>query len=406
MKGLGGAVKRDHRILGKELRLFETRPEAPEGFWFWLPRGGVIRKTLLDWCQKQNQEQGFFPISTPRLLQNDKRSQVQAQDVELSLGREEYVMSTSLAPQHSMVYQSDQHSYRELPIRYMELAEVYRDECPSKLWGMLKAAQYVKDTAHIFCTPTQVLSELISSLHFINETIKIFGFEFQWILCNQGDRSTGSKKTREEAINLFVEALNACEFEYEVDANEVSRFGPRIELRLRDALGRHWRGPYIEFDFVHSKRFGLKYQGPDDKLHTPVMLRRSMFGSLERFVAILVEHFSGELPLWLAPEQVRVIPVMENHLQYAKEVQEKLEKLGLRAGIEYKGGKLAAKIQSAKAIKVPYLVIIGDREQEDEKLAVRAYDEPESQRMDFEQLSQQLLEEKNLKLLPRERKLD
>jgi threonyl-tRNA synthetase len=403
------AKKRDHRLLGKEMGLF-SQEDAGSGEWFWHPKGACLREILLDWWREEHRKQKFQFLATPRVIKQSVLKKSGFYDVldqqikvfpNFSLDGVDYVLTPSLLPAHSLVFRSHLHSYRELPIRYAEYGEVYQQRKPSQLWGLLRARAYTVDVAHIFCSPSQVLEELISSLQLIGKTVKMLGFEYHWYLVSRGRKYAGTLDKWDLNLDLLIKALKACGCEYTLDAAGKAFIGPRIEVRLIDALGREWKGPFVGIDFNHPERFGLHYHGADGEMHTPTMITRSMFGSLERFVAVLVEHYAGVFPLWLAPEQVRIIPVAESHHDYADDLHAGLERAGLRSQVDYRHDKLGAKVHAAEREKVPYAVIVGDKEKKEGLITVRSCSQKiKTSQMKRESFLQNLLGEVSSKALP------
>lgn len=366
------AKQRDHRTLGKEMHLFTTFDETCPGCFSWLPKGAVIREILLDWWRQEHRRQKYQIVSTAKLIKPSILDSERLSLVRFEPEGPSYSLSPPKALLHSLIFKSKLHSYRELPVRTCEYDEFYEQGREAHLWGLMSARSFTADSAFVFCTREQVLNELISSLQFIDKTFKIFGFEGHWHLIVKNQDARGAKSW-DASQDSLVKALVMCGFNYTIDKDGKALYGPRLEMRFTDALGRSWKGPYVYIDHHHPKKFGLRYQGQDDQMHSPMMIGRSMFGSLERLTAILVEHYAGELPLWLAPEQVRVIPVGDKQCEYAAQVHAQIEQAGFRTSIDYRKGNLGAKVHAAESERVPYMIAVGDKEEKNKTIALRRY---------------------------------
>lgn len=369
LKKVEAAKAKDHRLLGKEMDLFSAPEEAGTDCWLWHPKGSFIRETLLDFWRSEHCKQGFQLIKPPLLSKSS--SDRSKKNPKLKLEDAEYAMSSNHSAWPALVFKSKERSYRELPLRYAEYSDRFNPEKITRLWGLFRTRNYLSDHGYIFCAIEQVLEELISSLHFIDKTVKIFGFEYHWYLCTQSEKFTGTLDSWKIGIDQLIKALDISGFNYTLDKEKKALYGPRVEVRFIDALGQEWEGPSLSMDFSHPKRFGLYYQGEDDQKHIPVMLNRSIFGSLERFIAILIEHYAGLLPLWLAPEQIRVIPVAEKNVDYANLIRNRTENSGFRVRIDYRKGSLGGKIHAAEREKIPYIFVVGDKEEKNDTIAVR-----------------------------------
>ena len=399
--------KRDHRKLGTELNLFGVQECAGAGLWFWYPKGAVIRDILTEWWNAEHKKQQFQKVYTPDVVKASLLKESGFFDIDeqrqrnifptFSLEDGDYLVAPTRAPLHALIFRSSLHSYRELPIRYAECSNLYSHEKRSQLRGMLKARAYCVDDACVFCTADQVRDEVISFLQFINKTIKIFGFEYKWCLTTRGRRYAGAVSQWREYEKLFTEALTSLGFDYELDERANAFLGPEVHVMLKDALGREWDGPYVGMDFNHPQRLGLKYQGADGDMHTPMMMRRSMFGSLERFIAILVEHYAGVFPLWITPEQVRILPVSEKNEEYAEKVRRNMESRGLRVGVDYRQEKLGAKMRTAQCEKVPYILVVGEEEENKQMVAVRPWNRSDTRKVGVEAFIEKILEEATTK---------
>lgn len=378
LKRAEAAKHRDHRLLGREMNLFVTFDEACPGCWFWYPKGTILREILINLWRQAYDQQHYQKVATPHLVKVDLLNDSQ---LSLSFEREglPYTVCSSKAPLHALMFKSKLRSYRELPLRFWEFGEFYEPAKEGSLWGLLRSRTFTVEGAYLFGTPEQVLPEIISSLQFIDKTFKIFGFEIQWHL---RAKSANNKKPLEqwkESQDILIKAIKQCGFNYALDEEREALYGPTLEGHFMDAIGREWKGPYIYIDLYHPKKFKLRYQGQDDRMHVPMMVGRSLFGSIERLVAILVEHYSGRLPFGLAPEQVRVIPVADKNGEYAKKIAQEIEKAGFRATVDHHRENLGVKIHAAESEKVSYMVICGDREEKNETVTLRTYQQEKGQ---------------------------
>ncbi|NGX43357.1 MAG: Threonine--tRNA ligase [Chlamydiae bacterium] len=372
------AEKRDHQRLGPELELFTRQDEAGPGCWYWLPKGAIIREILLDLYKTELRKRGYDLVSTPRIVSKDFLASSrfhlpESQNLaEISVCGRPYLLATDLTPMHVQLYQTKRRSYRELPLKLAEIAEVYSPIKPNDLCGLFRSRLFTTDAAHCFCSENIAQEELISSLQFIGESINMFRIECKWYLVSKKPKTNVTKAYWDQGVELAEKAIKHCGFDFTIDTDQVSIGGPKIEARLVDALGREWPGPSVQVS-LFPKETTLQYRGSDDQMHRPIVIASALFGSLERFVAILIEKHGGFFPLWLAPEQVRVIPVMEHHLSYSETVWKQLQQQGIRASIDKKNDTLAAKVYAAKRAKVPYVVIVGDTEKQNGTIAVRPF---------------------------------
>lgn len=372
LKKAEAAKKCDHRILGPEMGLFTSSNEIAPGCWIWLPKGAFLRGSLINLWRKEIRSQGFQMVSSPLLVKESLLKKVGlAPEGNPSLF--DARMTPKIELLHALAYQAKSHTYRDLPVKYAEIKEVLSDEPVQKLWGMFRARTFTPDIENIFCAPQEVMQEIISSLQFIAKTINMFGFEHHWYLSIKGKKSGGSKEQWETNIDKMKKALETCELEYTVDSESNPYDGPQIEVRLIDALGREWKGSHVGINFTYPERLGLRYRDADDHLQATVMITRSVFGSVERFIALLVEHCAGQIPFWLAPEQVRVIPVGDHNVEYAEAVRQRITKEGWRVGIDYRKEALGNKVHAAECEKVPYMLIVGDKEEKSGSINVRSY---------------------------------
>lgn len=411
LKSSANASKRDHRRIAKDLDLFTTEEEAGAGFWFWHPKGASIRQSLVDWWQKEQQKMLFQAVYTPAVVRTSFLKQAgyfrlpengRVAFPPLLLDGQDYVPTPSHAPLHALVFRSGLHSYRELPIRYAECSSIHYQEQNKHLWGMFKARENCVDTATTFCLPNQVPQELISSLQFIVESVKMHGFGCRLYLRTKGKRFAGTVADWDKYSKILSEAAKSCGIDLEGEKGGFN--GPSLQAYLVDSLGREWKGPEIKIDLNHPERFGLRYQGADDKMHTPVMITRTLFGSLESFVALLIEHHEGCLPLWLAPEQVRIISVTDRCIDYAESIKQKCCENGLRVNLDLRSDKLGGKVRNAQCEKIPYTIVVGDKEERQELITVRPWNRKEIQKMNLEglinHLNSEIAAKKNIALEP------
>lgn len=412
VKSLQLAKKVDHRHLGKEMRLFEKVEEISSAAWTLMANGAILRKILYDFWVEIHRKQQFTFLTTPNLV---KKSLIKAsgfheaianRDIEVfHIEGVEHVMPFSLAPSHAICYQKKQHSYRELPVRFAECATVCSPGIEGKLWGILSNTLVYADAAHLFCIPEELEGELISSLQFIDKFIKIFGFEYHWYLCGRGLKFSGMPHRWKQNREIFVKAFEAAGMVF-TDGDDSSVTKPYAEAQLVDSVGREWKGPRLTLDVNLPERLGLRYQEPSGEIRAPMMLIRTLFGSFERFIAILIEHFAGHFPVWLAPEQVRVISVLEKNAAYADGVCRAIEECGYRASSDCRSEQLGSKIHSAESEKVPYLLIVGDREEKQGLITVRSNSSEiiGAQTTTMDRFLAQLREEVQSRSLPRKNK--
>ncbi len=379
IKALDAGKKKDHRLIGKELDLYSIQEHVNPVACCWSPQGALLREALLDWWRKEHRQLKFLPLATPPLVQDDLMQQGGAYEGLLEseyppiseIEGVDYVVPTRLSPTHAMIFRSKSRHYSDLPIRYAECSYVMNTDPKKHLWGM-HAAQFVyADQANVFCAPEHVENELISSLQFIDKIIKMFNFEYHWYLKGQDTKFAGSQKRWEKCLSCFADAFEKCGLSYTFDETEGMYSGPTAEARLVDAYGREWKGPSIGFDFSSPDRFDLSYQGVNGESPRPVMLVRALFGSLERFIAILIEHHAGQLPVWIAPEQVRVIAVKTENNAEANRVFEALVAKNYRATCDERDVSLGAKIHAAESEHIPYIVIVGEKEEKQNLITVR-----------------------------------
>ena len=376
------AARRDHRKLGRELDLFSIPESAGGGLVLWHPKGGRIRQTIEDFWRAEHRKRGYELVFTPHIAREDlwqtsghlthfREDMYSAIEVD----QEKYLLKPMNCPFHIMIYQSRPRSYRELPLRYAELGTVYRYERSGVLRGLLRVRGFTQDDAHIFCTPEQVPQEISAWLDLARYMIQVFGYQ-DWAV-DLSLRQEGKKKYLGEdadwaqAEAALVAALDRAGIKYKRAPGEAKFYGPAIDIKLRDCVGNLWQGPVLQYDFNLPERFAVTYVGPDGQEHPVVMLHRTAIGSMERFIAGLVEHYNGAFPLWLAPVQVVVIPITDRHHDYARQVLTALEEEGLRAEADLRSESTRFKIREAQLQKIPYMLVVGDREQAEGTVAVR-----------------------------------
>jgi threonyl-tRNA synthetase len=406
-------AKRDHRVLGKQLDLFSIQELAGAGLIFWHPKGAIIRKVMEDWMKEECIRRGYDLVYTPHVARTDlwKTSghegfYAQNMFTPMELDDADYRMKPMNCPFHILIYKNSPKSYRDLPVRLAELGNVYRYERSGTMHGLLRVRGFTQDDAHIFCTPEQIEDEVIACIDFAQATLKTFGFvDFKVELStwDPKDRKsyTGSDDKWELAIASLESALKRKEIPYKTIPGEAAFYGPKIDIKLVDVLGRLWQLSTVQFDFNLPARFELEYVGEDGERHQPVMVHRALFGSVERFFGVLIEHYAGAFPLWLAPLQIGLVPISERHLDYAKKVQQQLQNAGLRVELDSRNEKMNAKIRDFTMQKVPYVLIMGDKEAEANAVSVRTRgkgDQGSTPLDDFIAKSKKLIEEKSMEL--------
>ena len=361
------AKKRDHKKLGKELDLFMLAPEGP-GFPFFLPKGMVLRNTLEDFWRKIHRENGYVEIKTPIMLNEELWHRSGHWDhykdnmYTTNIDEVDFALKPMNCPGGMLVYKSKAHSYRDLPIRMGELGLVHRHEKSGQLNGLFRVSAFTQDDAHIFCLPEQVESEIVNLMGLINKVYNIFGFKYSVELSTRPEDSMGTDEQWNMAENALKHALEVQNIDYELNEGDGAFYGPKIDFHLRDSLGRTWQCGTIQLDFQMPERFDLTYVGADSEKHRPVMLHRVIFGSIERFIGIITEHFGGAFPLWLAPVQLKLLTINDSHIEYANNLKDSLEELGYRVEVDSSNEKIGYKIRNARLEKVPYFAVIGDNE--------------------------------------------
>ena len=370
------AKKRDHRKLGKELELFTIMEEGP-GFPFFLPKGMVLKNLLIDYWREIHREAGYQEISTPMILSRSlwERSGHWAHYKEnmytTVIDEEDYAIKPMNCPGGMLVYKTKPRSYRDLPLRVGELVLVHRHELSGALHGLMRVRCFTQDDAHIFMTPDQIKEEIKGVVALIDKVYGTFGFPYKIELSTMPEDHMGELADWERATDALRGAITELGYAYEVNEGDGAFYGPKLDFHLQDCLGRTWQCGTIQLDFQLPERFELEYTGADGQKHRPIMIHRVVFGSIERFIGILIEHFAGAFPLWLAPEQVRILPISERHHEKAREIYQQLFNAGMRVEIDERSEKIGYKIREAQLQKIPYMLIIGDKEAESGTVSVR-----------------------------------
>ncbi len=377
------AKKRDHRKLGKALDLFSVHEEAGAGLIYWHPKGARIRLEVEDFWRKAHLENGYELLYSPHMgkswlwetsghLGFYKDSMYAGMKVD----EQDYYIKPMNCPFHIMIYKTHLRSYRDLPLRWAELGTVYRYEKSGALHGLLRVRGFTQDDAHIFCTDDQMESEIIEVIRFAKYVLGSFGFtEMNYYLSTMPEKAVGEPELWHKAEDSLKKALEKENLSYEVDEGGGAFYGPKIDIKIKDALGREWQLSTIQFDFNLPERFGMTYIGEDGKEHRPFMVHRALLGSIERFFGILIEHYAGEFPLWLAPTQVAIVPVSQNYIEYADSVAKELRKAGIRYEVDERNEKIGYKIRDWEMRKVSYMLIVGEKEKEAGAVSVRKHKE-------------------------------
>ncbi len=370
------AKKRDHRKLGKELKLFMISPEGP-GFPFYLPKGMIIRNELIDYWRQIHTKAGYKEIMTPIMLnrhlwETSGHWDHYKDNMYLStIDDETYAIKPMNCPGGVLVYKSEPHSYKELPLRLGELGIVHRYEKSGELGGLLRVRSFTQDDAHIFMTPSQIKDEIKNVVALIDEVYKVFNFTYHVELSTRPENSMGSDEDWELATNALKNALDELKLDYIINEGDGAFYGPKIDFHLKDTIGRTWQCGTIQLDFQLPQRFELEYVGEDGEKHRPIMIHRVIYGSIDRFIGLLIENFAGAFPLWLSPEQVRVLSLTERNCDYVNEITATLRENGLRAESDNRNEKIGYKIREALNEKVPYLIIVGDEEEKNKTISIR-----------------------------------
>lgn len=377
------AKRRDHRKLGRELGLFSMSEEAGAGLVFWHPKGAVIRETIEDFWRKEHRKRGYDIVYSPHIAKVDLWKTSGHWDwyqdnmySPMNVDGAEYLLKPMNCPFHILMYKSETRSYRDLPLRWGELGTVYRYERSGVLHGLLRVRGFTQDDAHIFCTPDQVEEEICNVLDLARFMMEKFGFSRYDLMLSVRDPQDKASYIGDDAVwdaaeKALVGALETMNLAYERAVGEAKFYGPAIDVTIRDALGRGWQGPTIQVDFNLPERFDMTYVGVDGKEHRPVMIHRTVLGSMERFLGSLIEHYAGLFPFWLAPVQVRLLPIATRHVEYCARLEAALRANGIRVELDARNEKIGYKIRKAQLEKIPYMLVVGDREEQAGLVAVR-----------------------------------
>ena len=396
------AKKRDNRKLGKELKLFMISPEGP-GFPFFLPKGMIVKNLLIDYWHKIHREAGYDEIQTPIMLSrhlwetSGHWDHYKANMYTTMIDETDFAIKPMNCPGGVLVYKSEPHSYRDLPLRLGELGLVHRHEKSGELGGLMRVRSFTQDDAHIFMTPEQIKSEIKGVVSLIDKVYKVFNFNYHVELSTRPDNSIGSDEDWERATQALKDALDELGRDYVINEGDGAFYGPKIDFHLTDAIGRTWQCGTIQLDFQLPQRFELEYTGEDGEKHRPIMLHRVIYGSIDRFMGILIEHFAGAFPLWLAPEQVRVLSLTERNNDYAEKIKKQLFDLGFRAEVDTRNEKIGYKIREALSMKVPYLIIVGDEEESANTISIRGRGNENKTGLNLQDFIERLKNEENSK---------
>ncbi|MVX61731.1 threonine--tRNA ligase [Enterorhabdus mucosicola] len=385
LHNLAEAEKRDHRKLGRELGIYMMEPMAGVGLPLYLPKGARVIRTLQEWLRRDLYERGYEEVITPHIYNADvwKTSghygfyHENMYFFQINEGTEEepryseYGVKPMNCPGHVLLYKNELHSYRDLPLRYFEFGTVYRHEMSGVVHGLLRARGFTQDDAHVFCTKDQVVDEVVAILELVDYIMDTFGFTYEAEISTRPDKSIGTDDMWEHATNSLMEACKQRGLAYEINEGDGAFYGPKIDIKVKDAIGRTWQCSTVQIDFNMPMRFGLTYRTEDNTEETPWMLHRAIFGSIERFLGILIEHYAGALPLWLAPVQVAVIPIADRHKEAAAEFAGEIKAVGGRVDLMDANEPMKVKIAKAQSQKIPYMVVLGDKEVEERVVSVR-----------------------------------
>lgn len=405
IKRIDEASKRDHRTLGTQLDLFSSSQDIGQGLVLWHPKGAMIRYLLEKFSQTAHILNGYDWVYTPHigrseLWQTSGHLQFYKESMynPIEIDNDEYYLKPMSCPFHVMIYNSSLRSYKDLPARYAEYAAVYRYELSGTLQGLSRVRGFTQDDAHIICTPDQIYDEIANALKFSLYILKSFGLnDFKaYVATKPEKKSIGDDKDWNNAIESLKNAVVEAGLEYDIDEGGGAFYGPKIDLKLRDAIGREWQCSTIQFDFNLPERFNMNYIGTDGAKHTPMMVHRALFGSLERFFAMLIEHYNGDFPLWYAPVQIGIVPISSNHYDYCKDLSKKLKTIGLRVNLDLSDEKMRAKIRNMELEKIPIVFVIGDQEVEKKGLSVRSRKEGNLGFMTFDNFLERIKPELDL----------
>jgi threonyl-tRNA synthetase len=374
------AKRRDHRTIGKDLQLFSIQEEAGGGLVFWHPRGAIIRNTIETFWKDTHTKNGYEAVTTPHMANLDlwkisghndfyRESMFQPMEVEHQV----YQLKPMNCPFHVLIYKDTLHSYKEFPIRYAELGTVYRYERSGTMHGLMRVRGFTQDDAHIFCTEAQIEEEILGVLNLAELILSTFGFEnYEINLSTRPEKYVGSDEIWEKSTEALKQALNQKGWNYVIDEGGGAFYGPKIDIKIEDAIGRRWQCSTIQLDFNLPDRFEMEYVGDDGARHQPIMIHRALFGSVERFIGVLIENYAGDFPLWLAPVQVKLIAVSDGQMEYAQQVAAQMKAAGLRVQLDHSGDRMAKQIRKAEMEKIPVMAVIGAKEVEAGTLSIRS----------------------------------
>lgn len=401
------AKLRDHRKLGKELELFSFHEEiGGPGLVYWHPKGARIRRIIEDFWIEEHFKRGYQYVYTPHIAKIDlwktsghleffKDNMYSPMDID----GDEYLLKPMNCPFHILIYKTKKRSYRELPLRWAELGTVYRYERSGVLHGMLRLRGFTQDDAHIFCTPEQLLDEMLKCVNFAIYLLKIFGFEnYEVFLSTRSQKFAGTQEQWDTAEATLAEALKGEKIDFSFDEGGAVFYGPKIDIKIKDALGKFWQGPTIQLDFNLPSRFNVNYTGTDGKEHFVYMVHRAMLGSFERFFACLIEHYGGAFPLWLSPVQAVLIPIAQRHISFCKDIESKLLINNIRIELDARNEKVGFKIRDAQLQKIPYMLVIGDKEVQDSCISVRSRKEPDLGKFNLDDFVKKIKDEVERKM--------
>lgn len=398
LERLEEAKKRDHRKLGRELGLFRIMEEGP-GFPFFLPKGMILKNTLTEYWREIHTREGYVEISTPIMLNRELWETSGHWDhykenmYTTEIDETTFAVKPMNCPGGMLVYKSEPRSYRDLPMRIGELGIVHRHEKSGALHGLMRVRCFTQDDAHIFMTPEQIKSEIKGVVRLIDEVYNLFGFKYHVELSTRPEDSMGSDEDWDNATDALRQALEELELDYVINEGDGAFYGPKIDFHLEDSIGRTWQCGTIQLDFQLPQRFEAEYTGADGQKHRPIMIHRVVFGSIERFIGILIEHYAGKFPTWLAPVQVKILPITDRNNEYAESLCEQIEEWGVRCEVDERQEKTGFKIREAQLAKIPYMLVVGDREQEENTVSVRQRDSQKTQNMKIAEFVQHIASE-------------
>ena len=401
LEQLKQAEKRDHRRIGKDLDLFSIQEEAGGGLVFWHPNGSKIRQVIEDYWRTKHLEAGYELLYTPHialdtLWQTSGHTDFYQESMYTPIEDENrlYRLKPMNCPFHILIYKNQLRSYRDLPIRWAELGTVYRHEMTGALHGLMRVRGFTQDDAHIFCTEDQVETEITNILNLTIEILQAFTFDqYEIHLATKPEKSVGNDRMWTKATQALEQALSSKDLDYVMDEEGGAFYGPKIDIKIKDAIGRLWQCSTIQLDFNLPERFDMQYIGPDGKKHNPVMIHRTLLGSMERFFGVLIEHFEGKFPLWLAPTQITILTISDSQNNYAEKIYEKLKKMGFRVKIDLRNEKIGSKIRDHTLKRVPYFIILGNQEVELNQISVRARKGDDLGKMELDQFVKNLKKE-------------